>query len=511
MSASQNNPSPTIALLPGERQVVWTLWFTYGAFYFCRTNLAVALPGIEAELGYDKIRMGVVLSALKIAYGSGQFLNGQLAERLSPRKMLVIGMLGSAALNVLFGFGTAMYFFLFVWAANGYAQSLGWTPCVRVIGNWIPVLRRGKAVGIVGTGYQVTAGLSYLVAGVSVWWLGWRGALWIPPVILVAAAVGMLLLLRETPEDHRSQDRGQRPEVGGRGSEVEGQQEDASHHSQVTTHQSPIPRPGFLESLRLTLSNPALWLLAISLGMLNACRYGFLDWGVSHLTAIERAKEQRKQIESAVASKELTSGQMQQLKDLQTLDLVQDEAQLQVKAAIAQGLLPRTTAEGRRTNVLKSAVKYALLPIGAILGSFLSGWATDRFFGSRRAPVICALLLLLGCLTLVYDPIARTSFAGTMILLVVIGFCIYGPQVLLVGTAPADLARKGTAAAAAGFVNCCGYFGAAVAGDLLTGYLTKNYGWNVAIYSWAGWAFGAAILSGLLWNATGNSDDEEDS
>src|SRR5256885_11320796 len=37
------------------------------------------------------------------------------------------------------------------------------------------------------------------------------------------------------------------------------------------------------EILILTLGNPALWLLGVSLGLLNACRYGFLDWGVTHL------------------------------------------------------------------------------------------------------------------------------------------------------------------------------------------------------------------------------------
>jgi len=36
-------------------------------------------------------------------------------------------------------------------------------------------------------------------------------------------------------------------------------------------------------SLYWTLYNPALWLLGLSLGLLNACRFGFLDWGVTHL------------------------------------------------------------------------------------------------------------------------------------------------------------------------------------------------------------------------------------
>lgn len=482
-SSNQKNQSPGLRH-PGENQVIWTIWLTYGAFYFCRTNLSVALPGIEKELGFDKTQMGQVLLALKIAYGCGQLINGQLAERLSARLMLVIGMFASAGLNVLFGFGTAVYFFLFVWACNGYAQSMGWTPCVRVIGNWIPVIRRGKAMGIVGTGYQITLGLTYLVSGFSVWLLGWRGALWIPPVLLIAAAVVMLLFLRESPEHHAASSNGESPKE--------------------TVRQ---PKHKLSKVLKLTLTNRALWLLALSLGMLNACRYGFLDWGVSHLVAIERAKVQKVEIEHALASNGLTESERQSLTELLADDLVQDDAQILVQEAISQGLVTDKAMSSTRLSVLKSAVKYAVLPIGAVFGAFLAGWATDRFFHSRRAPVICGLLFLLGCLTLVYDPIARTSFTGTIGLLVLVGFCIYGPQVLLVGTAPADLGREGTSAAAAGFVNCSGYFGAAFMGDLLTGYLAKNYGWHIAIYAWAGWAFAAAIAAAFLWNATGHSTE----
>ncbi|MBW3543355.1 MAG: MFS transporter [Planctomycetes bacterium] len=479
---SHPEDEPALAARPGENQLIWTVWLTYGAFYFCRTNLSAALPGIESELGLDKTRMGVVLLGLKVAYGVGQFVNGQLSEQFSARKMLAIGMLASAALNVLFGFGTGVYFFLFVWAMNGYAQSMGWTPCVRVIGNWIPVLRRGRAIGIVGTGYQVTAGLTYLVSGFSVWLMGWRGALWLPPLILVASAAVMLAFLRESPAHH----------AGGTAAGAAARRDRQGGGS-------------FLETMRLTLTNPALWLLAISLGMLNACRYGFIDWGVSHLAAIERAKTQRAEIAGALTGTSLTDFERGRLDELLALDLVDDTAQKQVVAAIDEGLLPAGSAAVDRGAVLDSAVQYAVLPLGAVFGSILAGWATDRFFGGRRAPVICGLLLVLAGLTLIYEPVARASFVATMGLLVCIGFCIFGPQVLLVGTAPADLARPGTEAAAAGFVNFFGYLGAAVAGDLLTAYLAEHYGWQVAVYAWAGWALAAAVAVAFLWNASGRA------
>src|SRR5262245_18683430 len=412
--------------LAGENAVVWMLWLTYGAFYFCRTNISAAVPGMTASvgeggLGLSSDQAGWILASLKITYGLGQFFNGQLAERLSPRVMLALGMFGSALLNVLFGLGTGFYFLLFVWATNGFFQSLGWTPCVRVAANWVPIVRRGHSIGIIGTGYQITLGLTYLIAGQAAQHLGWQGALYVPAALLAAAGVFMLLCLRERPEDLQP--------TGGAMSALPSQ-----------------ARLPLREVLYWTLTNPALWLLGISLGLLNACRYGFLDWGVKHLM------------------------------------------------------------ETKQLQVDKATLQFFVIAIGAVAGSYLAGWATDRLFGGRRAPVICVLMVLLAGLSFAYDRAAHHSTLATMRLLVVIGFCIYGPQVLLVGTAPADLARRGTSAAAAGFVNFLGYMGAA-SGDVVTGYFSNpaRGGWQVVIYIWAGWALAGAAIMAMLWGKRGES------
>ena len=46
---------------------------------------------------------------------------------------------------------------------------------------------------------QVTLGLTYFVAGQAAELLRWRGALYVPAVLLVGAGVFMLVFLRETP------------------------------------------------------------------------------------------------------------------------------------------------------------------------------------------------------------------------------------------------------------------------------------------------------------------------
>ncbi len=231
-----------------ESGVLWTLWLTYGAFYFCRTNLSAAVPGMKSPisaggLGLNSDEVGWILASLKIAYGLGQLLNGQLSERISARVLLAIGMFCSAGLNVLFGFSTGFFFLLFVWATNGFCQSLGWTPCVRVLANWVPVQWRGHAIGIVGTGYQLTLGLTYVIAGQSAEYLGWRGALYVPAILLVLTGVFTLICLRERPVDDSSQ------------------KLDAGRQSAT-----PMPSTSFSESLYWTLYNPTLWLLGLSSG-----------------------------------------------------------------------------------------------------------------------------------------------------------------------------------------------------------------------------------------------------
>ena len=168
--------------------------------------------------------------------------------------MLAIGMFGSAALNVLFGFSTGFYFLLFVWATNGFCQSLGWTPCVRVAANWVPVARRGHAIGIIGTGYQITLGLTFRHrrSGGRASWLARRA-------VCAGRAAGAGRAV------HAGVSCAKRRPSSGQPHDERTSRSTLAAHAQLS----------FSEGLYWTLYNPALWLLGCRSGLLNACRYGF--------------------------------------------------------------------------------------------------------------------------------------------------------------------------------------------------------------------------------------------
>jgi sugar phosphate permease len=308
---------------------------------------------------------------------------------------------------------------LFVWAMNGYAQALGWTPVMRVATNWIAAEQRGTRIGILGTSYQVTTALTFVIAGYSAETLGWRGALWIPAALFALSGVHTLFFLRERPAEPL-----------------------------VSKTTDTAPSHSFARNFRLVIGNPALWVLALSLGLLNATRYGFLDWGLSHV------------------------------KDVQA------------------------------TGIGQAALKYAVLPLGGVAGAFLSGWLSDRWLGGRRIPMVSGMLVVLCLLTLTYNRVVHFGTLPIIVTLALVGFVIYGAQVLLVGTLPVDLARPGTAAASVGFVNCMGYVGAS-ASDIITGHLVETEGWAVAVRCWALYSLLAAIFAALLWKARPNTPAED--
>jgi MFS transporter, OPA family, glycerol-3-phosphate transporter len=398
------------------------VWITYFSFYFCRANLGVAAKTLQNDLSLSDVQYGLLAACLKPAYGIGQFINGQLADRVGARKMLGIGMFTSAGLNFAFGSSSVLWLLILLWTTNGYFQAMGWPSCVKVMANWFPVHARGKAMGFIGTSYQFGNAATFWVVGWLVEDYGWRAGFWGPALYFAVIAVLVNLMVRTKPEDAGL----------------------ASIHDDeiaAVNQETPIETLSFKETTMGVLCNRNLWIVALAFAGLDIIRYGFLDWAPKHL------------------------------------------------------------AEITGSGVSKSAIKASILPLGGAVGAVFAGWMTDRFFQSRRAPVVCVMLALLGVSTLFYHRVAQSgNTTMLMILLAVIGFFTYGPHVLMVGACPQDFGSRRMAASAAGFIDCMGYMGAMGAG-LGTGYILQYFGgWDNAIYFWSGSAFFAAILMGFLWN-----------
>lgn len=131
--------------------------------------------------------------------------------------------------------------------------------------------------------------------------------------------------------------------------------------------------------------------------------------------------------------------------------------------------------ETKNYSLIGAGACVSWFEIGGIFGSLAAGWASDKIFGGRRVPItvlFCiALLASIGILWAV-----PCSMVFVSLLMFVIGFFIFGPQ-MLIGMAPAELSSKKAAGSATGFVGLFAYLGAATAGYPL-GKMTQEYGWQ---------------------------------
>ncbi len=118
--------------------------------------------------------------------------------------------------------------------------------------------------------------------------------------------------------------------------------------------------------------------------------------------------------------------------------------------------------------------------IAGLAGSLLAGWLTDKYFSGQRAPVCVGYMILstLAIWAFWKLPVEWGSPLSYGCMLLLVGFLIYGPQ-MLVAVMATDLATKKAAATAVGMTGLFGYASGVVSGWGL-GHVLDQYGWDAA-------------------------------
>lgn len=133
------------------------------------------------------------------------------------------------------------------------------------------------------------------------------------------------------------------------------------------------------------------------------------------------------------------------------------------------------TAKG--FNFKESGFAWTAFELAGIPGTLLCGWISDRVFKARRAP---ATILFMG-LTLVGLLIYRWNDTGPywidVAALIMIGFFIYGP-IMMIGLHALDLVPKKAAGTAAGFTGFFGYFLGSAPSGAGVGWIAHTWGWD---------------------------------
>jgi MFS transporter, OPA family, glycerol-3-phosphate transporter len=173
----------------------------YLTCYFARYNLGPATSEIIDELGYTKKQLGWITTSFTVYYAAGQFINGWLADRFGPRRLLIVGGVGCVAANVCFAVSDSFLAFVASWAMNGYFSSMLWSPSCRIVYNWFPRNRWGFWKGALLTMSFAGGALGLPLAARVISAYGWRAAFLIPPAFLLGTTVVFFFLGRNSPRD----------------------------------------------------------------------------------------------------------------------------------------------------------------------------------------------------------------------------------------------------------------------------------------------------------------------
>jgi len=157
---------------------------------------------------------------------------------------------------------------------------------------------------------------------------------------------------------------------------------------------------------------------------------------------------------------------------------------------------PTFLFEIQATPQIYASYGAAIIPLGGVIGSIVSGWASDKFNRSRRIPImvvmtagLCLILLLLH---------GRPGSVESMSLLFFGGLSLYGPHVILSTIIPMDRSQSYGAANLAGLIDGLGYMGMMFA-DPLIGWIVDSRGWGDAIAFWILSAISTTLLLLTIW------------
>ncbi len=167
-------------------RIVGVIWLTYALFYLGRVNLSVVLPALAVALDASRAEVGALGTVFFWVYGIGHFVSGEVGSHVSPFRLVSLGLLAIALINIAFAFQTSLLLMLLLWGANGVAQSAGWAPMFRILAERLERAQLKRVSTIMPFSYVFGTALTWTLVGAVAGGGDWRIAFWLPGLLLLA-------------------------------------------------------------------------------------------------------------------------------------------------------------------------------------------------------------------------------------------------------------------------------------------------------------------------------------
>ncbi len=156
----------------------WALALLCGAFLMVLldgTIVLVALPSIQADIGFSEHGLQWILSAYALTFGGLLLLGGRAADLLGRRRVFIAGVLFFTAASLMCGLAWSPAALLAARVAQGVGAAIMTPTALSIISATFPEgPERNKALGIWGALGGIGATAAWLIGGPLVDGPGWQ-------------------------------------------------------------------------------------------------------------------------------------------------------------------------------------------------------------------------------------------------------------------------------------------------------------------------------------------------
>ena len=181
-------PSWASGITRTQWRTLWAAHLGWALDAFDVMLYAFALGAIREEFHLSAAQAGAMASATLVASAAGGILFGVLADRVGRVRALVLAILTYSLFTALTATAQGMASFLLWRVLVGFGLGGEWSAGTVLVAESWPAAHRGKALGIVQSGWAVGYAAAALVSAAVLPAWGWRPlfALGIAPALLAA-------------------------------------------------------------------------------------------------------------------------------------------------------------------------------------------------------------------------------------------------------------------------------------------------------------------------------------
>ncbi len=165
-----------------RKKQVYALTFLFATIYMIsymtRINFGAVVSEMETATGISRQLLSMSLTGSFITYGVGQIISGVAGDRISPKKLVTLGLSATTLMNILLPLCQNPWQMLAVWCVNGFAQSFLWPPIIKLMTALLDDQEYQFATGRIYWGSSIGTILVYLISPLLITVLSWEAIFW---------------------------------------------------------------------------------------------------------------------------------------------------------------------------------------------------------------------------------------------------------------------------------------------------------------------------------------------